>query len=454
MRNDNTELFEKMPVSRAIMTLVLPTIVGQMITVLYNMADTFFIGMINNPDQIAASTLAMPIFVMMLGVANLFGIGGASLISRSLGVSDKDKAKRAATFSIFGAVICAAIYGACAYLFRVPLLTWLGTDSATYDYCFDYMFWTVTVGAIPTIVSATLAHLVRAEGYAKEASLGVAIGGIANIILDPIFIFTFGLQIKGAAIATMISNAISATYFIALITKNHKTTCIAPDPKKFTLRYGIPKEILLVGFPSFLMLLMGTVSNLVLNKLVVSYSNVALAGLGIAKKLDMLAFAIANGMTQGVMPLIGYNYASGNRERMNSVIKKSFIYSVGVATVGAVFLLVCAVPVSALFIDDAATVEHAQYFLRTMAITCPAISATMMTIATLQATGEKNKPLFLSLIRKGGLDIPIVLVLESLAGLTAIAWATPLSDVLAMLISLAVFIPHMKTLKSIGSAKD
>ena len=440
-----------MPVSRAILTLIIPTIIGQMVTVIYNMADTFFIGQINNPDQIAASTLAMPIFVMMLGIANLFGIGGASLISRSLGVGDRERAKRTATFSIFGAVFAAAVYGICAFLFREPLLDWLGTDSATYDYCFDYVFWTVTVGAIPTILSACLAHLVRAEGYAKEASIGVAIGGVANIILDPIFIFAFGLEIKGAAIATMISNAISMVYFIVLVLKNRKSTCIVADPALLTLRYGIPKEVLLVGFPSFLMLLMGTASNLILNKLVVSYSNVALAGLGIAKKLDMLAFAIANGMTQGVMPLIGYNYASGDRERMSEVIKKSFIYAVGAATVGAVFLLLCAVPISALFIDDGETVEYAQYFLRTLAITCPAISATMMSISALQATGEKNKPLFLSIIRKGGLDIPIVFILDAMWGLMAIAWATPLSDLLAMLISLAIFIPHMRSLKGLGA---
>ncbi|MBR5187129.1 MAG: MATE family efflux transporter [Clostridia bacterium] len=442
MKTDNTALFEKMPVRKAVITLVIPTIISQIITVIYNMADTFFIGQMADPNQVAAATLAMPPFVMLTGIANLFGIGGSSLISRSLGEGNREKAKKCAAFSIWTAAAVALIYGLLMYWSRPTLFPLLGTDKFTYGYCSDYFLWTIAIGGVPTVLNACLAHLVRAEGYSKESSIGLALGGIMNIVLDPILIFYFGLGVKGAAIATMLSNAIAVIYFICLLHKNEDVTVIKFSLKNYTVSDGIPKEILLVGFPSFVMMLMGTFSNLVLNKMVVSYSNQAIAGMGIAKKIDMLAFAIANGMTQGVLPLIGYNFAAKNHERMRAVIKTAFLYTMIVSTVGAVILFVGAVPVVRFFIDDAATVAYGQHFLKIISITCPAISITMMIISIFQATGRKLQPMILSLLRKGGFDIPLMYIMDAALGAEGIPWATPISDILAMLVAFVLFIPY------------
>ncbi len=447
MKTDNTELFEQMPVSRAVITLIIPTVISQIITVIYNMADTFFIGQMNDPNQVAAATLAMPPFVMLTGIANLFGIGGASLISRSLGIGDYEKAKKCAAFSIWSAVVVSFIYGVVMYLIRPVIFPLLGTDANTYGYCSDYVLWTITIGGIPTVLNACLAHLVRAEGYSKEASFGVALGGILNIIFDPILIFVLKLGMTGAAVATMLSNLTAMTYFIFLLYKNSERTVIKFSLKNYPLRQGISKEILLVGFPSFVMMLMGVLSNTVLNKMVVSYSNQAIAGMGIAKKIDMLAFAIANGMTQGVLPLIGYNYAANKWKRMCSIIKTAFKYSVVVALAGAILLFVCAVPVVKGFIDDAETVAYGQHFLRIMCITCPAVSVTMMIISVFQATGQKTSPMVLSLLRKGGLDVPFMFLMNAVSGADGIPWATPIADSLAMGMALVLFIPYRKQLK-------
>lgn len=346
----------------------------------------------NDPNQVAAATLAMPPFVMLTGIANLLGIGGASLISRSLGVGDQEKAKKCAAFSVWTAAVIALIYGATMYLIRPVVFPLLGTDANTYGYCSDYVLWTITVGGIPTVLNACLAHLVRAEGYSKEASFGVAFGGILNIILDPVLIFSLKLGVTGAAIATMLSNT-------------------------------------------------------VLNKIVVSYSNQAIAGMGIAKKIDMLAFAIANGMTQGVLPLIGYNYAAKKYPRMCSAIRNAFIYSVAVASAGALLLFTCAVPVVRGFIDDAETVAYGQHFLRIICISCPAVSVTMMIISIFQATGQKTKPMILSLLRKGGLDVPFMFLMNAAVGADGIPWATPIADCLAMVLALILFIPYRKRLQ-------
>jgi len=444
MKTDNTELFEKTSVSKAVITMVIPTIISQIITVIYNMADTFFIGQMNDPNQVAAATLVMPPFVMLTGIANLFGIGGSSFISRSLGTGDKAKAKKGASFSIWGSVIVAFVYGSVIYLLRPIILPMLGSDNSTYGFCSDYVLWTIAIGSIPTVLNACLAHIVRAEGYSKESSIGVALGGLLNIIFDPIFIFVLDLGVAGAAIATMLSNVVATLYFIVLLQTNKESTVIKFSPKNFTLKEGIPKEILLVGFPSFIMMLMGTFSNIVLNKMVVSYSNQAIAGMGIAKKIDMLAFAIANGMTQGVLPLIGYNYAAKNYSRMRSAIKTAFSYCLVVALVGTLFLFCCAVPVVKFFISDADTVSYGQHFLRIICITCPAISVTMMIISIFQATGQKTKPMILSLLRKGGIDVPFMFIMNSLAGASGIPWATPISDFLAMVTALILFIPYWK----------
>jgi len=270
---------------------------------------------------------------------------------------------------------------------------------------------------------------------------------LLNIALDPLFIFPLGLELKGAAIATMLSNSMVVIYFLVLIYKRRKTSVISFLPKNISARGGIATEVLSVGSPSFLLLLMGTASNIVLNTLVAGYSNANTAGMGIAKKIDTLAFAIANGMSQGVLPLIGYNFAAKNYARMRESIKKSLIFNIAIAVVGSVLLFTLAVPLLKFFINDADTVEYGQHFLRVICVTCPAISVTMMIIAVFQATGMKVRPMILSFIRKGGLDIPLVFLINHFFGVWGIPFTTPICDALAMLVALGMFIPYWRSFK-------
>ncbi len=436
-----------MPVPRAVLALVVPTVISQMITVLYNMADTFFIGQLNDPDQVAAASLSLPLFILTTGLANLFGIGGASLISRSLGLGDKEKARRASAFCVWTAAAAALVYGLAIYAFRGWVLPAVGADEYTYGYCVSYLFWTLTVGAVPTVLNAALAHLVRAEGYSGQASFGVALGGGLNILLDPVFIFGFHLEITGAAVATMLSNLIATLYFVLLILGRRGRFQLSLNPRYYSLSDGIPKEVLLVGLPSSIMNLMGIFSNVTLNKLLVHYSNAAVAGIGIAKKIDMLAFAIANGLSQGVIPLIGYNYSAKNSQRMREAIRVTLFLSLTVTTVGAVLLFTCANPLVRTFINDAETVRYGSMFQRIICITGPFTAITTVIISLFQAVGQKGKPLLLSMLRKGGLDVPFMFLLDALGGADAIAWATPIADCGAMLAGLLLFVPLWRKLK-------
>ena len=448
MKLSNKELFENAPVNKAVVSLVVPTIISQLITVVYNMADTFFIGQIGDPNQVAAASLCMPMFLLLTGCANLSGIGGASLISRCLGTDDTDKARSVAAFSIWTATAVALTYGIVLYFARPFVLPLVGANDATFGYCSQYLFWTVTVGGVPTVLNALLAHLVRSEGHSRRASTGMALGGILNIFLDPLFIQFFGLQVAGAAIATMLSNLAATIYFIVLIHGQHGASVISLTPKDYTLKMGIPKEVMLVGLPSCMMNFMGVFSNITMNRLMASYCNEAVAGIGIAKKVDMLAFAIATGMSQGVLPLIGYNYSAKNYKRMMESIKTTFRYSMVVATLGTIFLITCAGPLVRAFINDPLTVQYGQLFQRIICITTPCVSVTMIIITMFQSTGKKLQPLLLSLLRKGGLDIPFMILMNHLVGVNGIAWATPIADTGAMLCAILRFIPFWKHLKS------
>lgn len=447
MRN-NTSLFSDAPVSKAVLSLAIPTVISQLITVVYNMADTFYVGQLNDPLQVAAATLAMPVFMFLTAFANLFGLGGSSLISRCLGSNNKAKARHTSAFCIWMGIVVALIYGILIVILEPVLFPILGASSETWEYCAQYVFWTIGVGAIPTVMNAEFAHLIRAEGYAKPAAFGVAFGGILNIILDPIFIFLFGMEIRGAAIATMLSNLLAMIYFLWFLYKIRLETVITPSPKEISFGDNIPKEVITVGLPGFVMTMMSTISNTALNHIVASYSSKAIAGMGIAKKIDLLAYAIAQGMTQGTLPLIGYNYTAGNIERMKQSIKTAALYSLIVAFGGMFLLYFLAVPIIQCFIQDVETVQYGQTFLKVICLACPTTAINFMVITIFQAVGQRVKPLILSLLRKGSIDVLFMILFNHLFGMSGIAWATPAADWIAFVISLILIIPFLKKLNN------
>ena len=386
------------------------------------------------------------VFFLLTGIANLFGIGGASLISRCLGTGDKEKATHTSVFCVWTSATVSLLYGIAVYMLCPVILPAFGANTDTYDFCRQYIFWTIAAGSVPTVLNAECAHLVRSEGYSKQAGFGMMLGAVLNIILDLVFIMTMNMQIAGAALATMLSNLAATVYFIVLILRKRGRTVLSLNPCFFSTKNNIPSEVFFVGLPSTFMSLMSTVSNITLNRLMSSYSNEAIAGVGIAKKIDMLSFGIATGMSQGVLPLIGYNYSSKNYERMKKAVVTTFTLSLSIAFFCAALLFTCARPIVKAFIDDALTVEYGQVFQRIICITGPCISVTLIIITIFQSIGKKFQPFFLSLLRKGGLDIPFMFIMNACLGVKGIVWATPIADFLAMVISIILFIPVWKTL--------
>lgn len=256
--------FEKVPVPKALATLAVPTIVSQLITMIYNLSDTYFIGKTNNPYQIAAASLAYVLVFVMTALSNLFGVGGGSLIFRLLGGQKEEEAKSVCAFSFYGAIAISLIYSLGCYLFMDPLLRLLGASENTYSYTASYLKWTVVIGGIPTVISLVLGHLVRAEGNTKQASIGMSIGGILNIFLDPVLISWVGLGITGAAIATAFSNGIAMLYFFSVLWRNRKKSVLTLYAKNGALDTNTLAHIVLIGFPAALVVLLGSTANIVL----------------------------------------------------------------------------------------------------------------------------------------------------------------------------------------------
>lgn len=444
MKNANAELFETMDVGRAVLTMSVPMVISQAINVIYNIADTFFVGQLNAPEQIAAVTISLPLFLLLNAITNLFGMGGSTVVSGFLGEGKREDAGRCTAFCIWTAMAIAVIYSVVVFFFRPQILPLVGAGPDTYQYSYDYLFWTVCIGAMPTVANPLLANLIRAQGYSRQASFGVALGGILNIILDPIFIFALGLEVKGAAIATMLSNICAVIYFVIFIRRKKEDIVFRFRPKYYTLKPEISIRTVTAGLPNCMISILATLSNSVLNPMVAAYSTEALAGIGIAKKIDLLAFAVAQGMSQGTLPIISYNYSAKNKSRLNEIIRKTAAYGLLFACCGTLLLFTCGGVIVKFFIQDAVTVAYAKTFVRYISFTCPTTTTVLLVVSIFQGTGQRGKSLFISALRKGLTDIPLLFLFDRLLGLNGIVLAIPLADLVAMIIALTVFLPYYR----------
>ena len=288
---ENKELFETMPVAKALTKMAIPTIISQLITMIYNLADTYFIGRTNNPYMVAAASLSYVLFFILTALSNLFGVGGGSQISRLLGQKRYEEAKKVCSFSFYGTICVSLLYSLSCLVFMDPLLRLLGATDNTIAYSCQYTLWVIVVGGVPSCLSMTMAHLLRSEGYAKYASYGLSGGGILNMILDPLFMFVImqpGQEVMGAALATMLSNCVSLIYFALMFLHLKKDTVLCLSPRKMVPEKASIRAVFAVGVPSAIGSLMACLSNTVVNKLSSGYNDFAVAAMGIVKKIDML----------------------------------------------------------------------------------------------------------------------------------------------------------------------
>ena len=459
--NNKREVFEKMPVPKALATLAIPTIISQLITMIYNLADTFFIGLANNPSQTAASSVAFTLVFMMNALPNLFGVGGGSLISRLMGEKKDKDAGGVASFSFYMTLIFAAIYSAVVMIFMDPMLRFLGATDSSIVFAREYAFWVIVVGAIPATLSMTMAQLLRSEGFASKASMGLGLGGVINIILDPIFMFLIfepGNEVKGAAVATMISNVIVFLFFIFIYVTSRKKSVISLNPRKAFLQKDYIQSVFAVGIPSALGSLLACLANIVINNLASGYSDaygdVPVAAIGIAKKIDMLPMNVGFGLCQGMMPLVAYNFASGDHKRMRAIARAARNSSMIFAGACIVVFQLFAPYIAGLFNGHQQTVEMSTDFLRILCLSVPFMLFNLQISFSFQAMGMGRQSLILSSLRQGVVNIPLLFVMNKLFGLYGIVWTQLISDIITGIISYIVYRKSLGKLMSEGEKTD
>ena len=427
------EIFEHMSVPKAVATLAIPTILSQLVNILYNLTDTFFIGRLNDPFQSAAVNLAFPLFFMFIVFANLFGMGGGSLISRLLGKKEHRQIKHVSAISFYSTIAFTLLYSLGVFLFLEPLLLSMGASSNTLQHSMDYVLWVVVIGGIPTALSMMIGHILRSEGYAKYASIGFVIGALTNIILDPIFMFGLGLEIKGAAIATMIANVAALSYYLWMMYRLRGQLHISFEWKHFRLRKVWVVAILAVGIPAAAMSLFNVISNVIINNLTVGYGDIPLAAMGIVKKIDMIPLAISIGITQGIIPLIGYNYAAKNYKRMKAFSH----FGMGVIIV---FSTLCVIAfnwqpelIFRTFMEEAETLSYGARFLRIAVLATPIMGINFVINSSFQAMGLGKQSMLLSVSRQGLINIPLLFAMNAIFGLYGIVWTQLVADVLTLI---------------------
>ena len=420
-----TDVFENMPIAKAVMTLSVPTIISSLVMVIYNLADTYFVGMLNDAVQNSAVTLAAPVLLAFNAVNNLFGVGSSSMMSRGLGRKDYDTVRQSSVFGFYCALVCGILFSVLCTSFKNPLLNILGADSVTLAATGEYLKWTVNLGAAPAILNVVLAYMVRSEGASLHASLGTMSGCILNIILDPIFILPWGLDMgaAGAGLATFISNCVACLYFFVLLFIKRGKTFVCINPAVLRFKKSIIIGIFSVGIPASIQNLLNVTGMTILNNFTADSGESAVAAMGIVQKINMLPVQIALGFSQGIMPLVSYNFASGNIGRMKQSITFTAKVTLVFLTAVTAGYYIFAGGLTQMFMENPEIISYGTKFLRGFCLGIPFLCIDFLAVGVFQACGFGKKSLLFAVLRKIVLEIPALFILNYFFPLYGLAYA-------------------------------
>lgn len=456
-RPSREDVFRSVPVPSALRIMILPSVISQLIVLIYNMADTFYVGQTNNPDMVAATSLILPVFNICLCLAGLAGVGGGSLISRLLGQGRDDEARRVGVFSIYLGLAVALLFAVLIGVLIRPLLGLLGADEHTYEYARQYAMCVIVAGGIPTVLSNVLSNLLRSVGRSGAAGFGIILGGVLNIILDPIFMFVLlpdGMEVFGAGAATCLSNCIACVYFFGVLYMGRKGSIITFSPRVGMASRESIFAVFAVGLPSAVTSFLFDLDYVILDKLMVSYHNTALAAIGIVLKVERFPLNAGVGICQGMMPLVGYNYSAGNRRRLRDTIRMSLAVGLVIAAVSILLYELFAAELVRVFLDDARTVELAASFLRVRVLATPLMFVSFFTVYLFQALGKGNTSTVLAVVRWLGFNIPMLYILNAAFGMYGLVWSQVTADSLTVVLSIVVYLKFRPPLLRSGKLSE
>lgn len=438
MQDKTTEVFKNAPIPKAVLLNVIPSIVSMIMVLVYNLADTFFIGQTGNAYMVAAVSVATPIFLLFMAVGMLFGIGGTSLISRLLGEGKNERAKNVSAFCFLtglGVGILGMIF---IWVCIEPICKLIGTSPETIGYAKEYLN-IVAVGVPFLVVSNSFSSIIRAEGKANRAMVGMVAGNLVNIVLDPIMILVFGWDVAGAAIATVLGNIVGAAFYVTYLVS--KKSILSIHWRDYMVRSNIAKGVLAIGIPASLNSILMSSSNIVINNLMNRYGDMAVAGLGVAMKVNMIVIMLLIGLGTGVQPLLGYNFGAKNKERFLGVLKFSLVLALGLSLLMTVICYLGARPMVNAFLSDSDALDYGMKFARIYILSGPIMGISFVLINTLQGMGAAVPSLILSISRQGIIYIPVLFLLYKVFdNARMLAMAQPITDYLAVTLTAILFI--------------
>ena len=430
------ELFENTPVNKAYLKLALPLVMSMIVTMIYNLADTYFIAATGDTNLVAGVSLCAPIFTMLMAFGNIFGQGGTSLISRMLGQKDHAGVRHVSAFCFYAAIICGALVGVIMLVFSGPLLNILGANSDTFQHAFNYYI-VLAIGAPFTVASFIPSNLLRAEGLSKESMIGTISGAVLNIILDPILISVCGMGSMGAAVATIAGYILSDIYFIFIILRKSRQLSLVPAEMK--IQPAQAGQIFGIGIPAAITNICSSICLILTNQFLLPYGNDKIAAMGIVLKVTMVAQLIMTGLAFGGQPLIGYLYGAKNHTKMRQLLRFSFSFISITAMVIAVIIFAAAPLILKGFMDSEEIISIGTVMLRWQVASNLMAALVQLFTIYFQSAGRMVGSFLLSISRQGVVFIIVLVVFANIAGLNGIIASQFAADLISAVLGGLLF---------------
>jgi len=437
------ELFVKKPIPQAYFQLALPVVFGMLASMIYNLADTFFVSQTQNTALVAGVALCTPLFSFMLAVGDIFGLGGSALMSRLLGKQDTATSRRVSSFSVYIGIATGLVVTVLLLVFERQILTLFGATSETYRYAAQF-YRIMALGASFIIFSLIPSNMIRTEGLATQSMIATVAGTALTIVLDPIFIFPLGLGAAGAALATVIGYALTDVVLVFFVLTKCQVNSVSWQQRHIT--GPLIKSILLIGIPASITNLMQSFGTALLNNYLAHYGASQVAAFGIASKIYMIVMLLIVGFAFGVQPMIGYNFGAQEFKRLKQIIHFDLFVEAGLAFVLAVILMIFAPTIVSWFMPQAVIVRAGSLLLRSLLSTTPLIGVILVFTTVFQSTGQALGAFVMSIARQGVVFLVVIVIADHLFGYLGVVWAQPLADIITVLIGCGFYYWKFKPL--------
>lgn len=438
------KLFEQTSIKRAYFTLSVPVVLNMVVTLVYNLVDTFFVSKTQNPDLVAGVSQGAPLFTLMIALGDVFGLGGSSVISRLFGEKKYDLGRRVSGYCFYAPLICGVVVTIIMIALQNPILHLLGASPATWKYAREY-YLVIAFGATAIIFNFSPVNILRTEGLAVESMMGSMTGTLINIVLNPLFIFTFGLGAAGSALATVTGNVISDFLLIHYLRtrSQHLTTSI----HETKISRHLQAQIYAIGIPASVTNLMATFAVAMTNDFLIKYGAAKVAAMGISLKISMVINMIFAGFAFGAQPLIGYTYGAKDYKRYYQTICLDLMVVGGCAIVLTILLAITAPWLIQWFMSDPQVIHSGIPMIRWLVSSSTLAGVILVFTTMFQSMGKAFPAFLLSFSRQGVIFALCMIVLVHIFGYTGILAAQATADSLTAILSIILFLiyrPHKK----------